>query len=858
MITLLLLAFVGVAALAVGYALGRARPRSDAAVSAANAAASRAAHEQAELFRSIVELQTEWITQYQPDLTVSFVNEALARQLRTSADQIIGRRLTEIIADGDVDRLRTQLASLTPERPSASFEVVSAAPDGGNRYHRWTDLAVFDDANNVRTYLSVGRDVSEQRLAEDALRASESRLRAVVSGAPVILFSVDQHRVITMAEGRGLELLGVTSEQVVGASMYRILKNVPDFFAAVEQALTGEEAVGLVKIVHRRFEVRLVPIRDDAHNVGGAIGVCTDVTDRWQAEQALQASQEQYRALVETTNEWIWACDLVGRLTYTNGVVTRILGYTPDDLEAVSLFSLLHVDDTDLLQETIASSARNRRGWNGLVLRWRHRDGTYRHLESNAAPIIDQQGTIQGFRGADRDITERKASERELRRLAFQDALTGLPNRALFGDRLEQALTRATRDRRAVGVLFLDLDNFKVVNDSLGHHVGDDLLVQVARRITGCLRGEDTAARFGGDEFAVLIADVVDEASAQVVSDRLTEALQAPFHIAGRDIVVTSSIGLALSSPDRGDCESLLRAADLAMYRAKANGRARSELFDPWMAAEVADRLELEVDLRGAVEQQQLRLVYQPIVEIETGQVCGVEALVRWEHPEWGTISPARFIPIAEETGLIVSIGSWVLAEACRQASSWPRRDDLPPLTLSVNLSPRQLRDPELVDDVQRTLAGSGLAASQLVLEVTEGAVMDDPDEARARLQQLRDLGVRLAMDDFGTGYSSLSHLRHFPFDTLKVDRTFMRGLGQDEQTTAIVRGVVVLAKSLGLVVVGEGIETAAQLEELRALGCDRGQGYYLAPPLVPEVLLDLLAGDAPLFATRDAANAVA
>ena len=694
----------------------------------------------AQLDRAIVELQTEWIVNFDPDLTIRFVNEAHARKFGTRPELLVGRSLADLLADGDVERLGAQLATLTPEQPSASFEVVSTATDGLKRYHRWTDVAAFDEAGRVREYLSVGRDVTEQRRAEEALRTSE----------------------------------------------------------------------------------------------------------------------EQYRALVETTNEWIWASDLGGNLTYTNGAVTRILGHPVDRIDGACVFGLVHPDDVAAFDETIASAVQDGHGWSGLVLRWRHADGNYRYLESNAALIVDEHGEPCGFRGADRDITERKASERELTRLAFQDALTGLANRALFGDRLEQALRRASRDRRSVAVLFLDLDNFKVVNDSLGHHVGDDLLIQVAQRISGCLRAEDTAARFGGDEFAVLIGDVVDEISAKAVSDRLTEALRAPFRIAGRDVVVTSSIGLALSSRDRRDCESLLRAADLAMYRAKANGRARAELFDPRMAAEAADRLELEMDLREAIERNQLSLVYQPIVSIESGRVCAVETLVRWQHPERGMVPPGRFIPIAEEAGLIVSIGNWVLVEAIRQAAIWRRQADMPPFILSVNVSPRQLRDPNLVQTVQRALATHGLAATQLELEVTESAVMDDPDEARARLEQLTSLGVRLAMDDFGTGYSSLSHLRFFPFDTLKVDRTFMRGLGEDEQTTAIVRGVLTLARSLGLVVVGEGIETLEQLEHLRALGCDRGQGYYLAPPLPAQTMQTMLVGDVWPAAKPDKDNAQA
>jgi diguanylate cyclase (GGDEF)-like protein len=549
------------------------------------------------------------------------------------------------------------------------------------------------------------------------------------------LFAVNQDRVFTMAEGRALDALGVTSELVVGASMYQLLKNVDAFFAAVERTLAGDEVVDTVKIARTWLEVRLVPQRDEQGNIVGAIGVGTNVTDRRKIEQELLDSQEQYRTL------------------------------------------------------------------------------------------------------------------------AYHDALTGLPNRALFGDRLEQALHRATRDQRAVAVLFLDLDHFKVVNDSLGHHVGDDLLVQVASRINTCLRAEDTAARLGGDELAVLIGDVEDEADAQRVARRLIDALRAPFRVGGRDVVVTASIGVAVSAPDRADRDALLQAADLAMYQAKTNGRSRAEMFDPRMAEDVDDRLELEMDLRDAVALNELSVVYQPIVALETGRVCAVEALLRWNHPRRGTIGPNRFIPIAEETGLIVSIGAWVLEEACRQATTWPVQAG-ERLKVSINVSPRQLRDPGLVEEVRRALAVTGLSPSRLELEVTESAVMNNPDEARARLEQLRRLGVSLAIDDFGTGYSSLGQLRYFPFDSLKVDRMFMRGLGEDQQNTAIVGGVIGLAHKLGLAVVGEGIETIEQLDQLQMLGCDRGQGYYLARPLVPEALRRILLDDTRLGQPPDAAVA--
>lgn len=448
-----------------------------------------------------------------------------------------------------------------------------------------------------------------------------------------------------------------------------------------------------------------------------------------------------------------------------------------------------------------------------------------------------------------REISERKRAETELERIAFYDTLSGLSNRALFLDRLDQALRRAARHARSIAVMFLDLDNFKVVNDSLGHEAGDCLLVTVAERLQECLRAGDTAARFGGDEFTVLLEDVVGEQDAAAAAERILAALCAPVSLRGHELVPSASIGIALSNPGHDTPESLLRNADLAMYRAKTSGKGRYELFDPSMGASAMDRLQLEADLRHAIERDELRVVYQPILELETGRIREVEALLRWLHPERGVIPPLRFIPIAETTGLIIPIGQWVLEQACHQARAWQLAYPTePPLIISVNLSVRQFRHPKLAEDIARALREAELDPACLKLEITESVVMEEGEAAVATLWELKRLGVHLAVDDFGTGYSSLNYLLRFPVDTLKIDRAFISGLGSDDQSAAIVRSVIGLAKGLNLAVTGEGIETPEQLGQLRELGCDQGQGYYFARPLAAEAVAALLAaGGRPL-----------
>jgi diguanylate cyclase (GGDEF)-like protein len=407
--------------------------------------------------------------------------------------------------------------------------------------------------------------------------------------------------------------------------------------------------------------------------------------------------------------------------------------------------------------------------------------------------------------------------------------------------------------RRAVplAVLFLDLDGFKVVNDSLGHGTGDELLVAASRRLAACVRPSDTLARFGGDEFTVLLDRVGEPVDALSVAERLLAALRPPFTVDGREVFVTASIGIAVSIAEDSDPDELLRRSDIALYQAKAAGKARAMLFDPEMNARAKARLELETDLRHALERDELRVEYQPEVDLATGAVVGVEALLRWQHPRRGLLAPDEFIPLAEETGLILSVGEWVFREACRQARAWQAQaPEAPPLLLSVNLSAREFQCKELVEQVGVVLDETGLDPAGVRLEITESAMMHDIETTIGALRALKQLGVQLAIDDFGTGYSSLSYLRRFPVDCVKIDRSFIAALGQDDGTAAIVSAITALARALGVDVTAEGIETAGQLAQLQALGCRRGQGYLFSRSAPSDRISRLLRGGLSLAAT--------
>lgn len=562
--------------------------------------------------------------------------------------------------------------------------------------------------------------------------------------------------------------------------------------------------------------------------------------ERGRIESDLRDSRHFVEQVAATTPDIIYVYDLAGRqIVYANRTFAEELGHQPGALAGVEAgampLALVHPDDRDLFQ---ARLRRFEQAENDDLEETEYRvqdaTGGWRWMHSRDTVFArGADGRPRRILGVARDITERKRLEEHLRRQAFYDVLTGLPNRALFLDRLGHALAGVSRRTTGIALLFLDLDGFKLLNDGLGHAAGDALLIGVADRLVASLRPFDTVARFGGDEFTVLLEEIATPEDALMVANRLIAALRAPFLIDDHHVVMTASIGVvprpaaaAIARPD-----DLLRDADRAMYQAKAAGKGRAVIFDQHMAGP-SEPVSLLGDLRHAVERGELRLHYQPEMDLVANVVTGVEALVRWQHPTEGLIPPVMFIPLAEQTGLILGIGRWVLREACRQAQAWRQLGVLPPLLISVNISPQQLVQPDFVDQVTRVLADSGLPADSLRLEITESTLMRDSEETMVTLRALKSVGVQLAIDDFGTGYSSLSYLRRFPVDTLKVDRSFVREMTHDGGTSAIVSAITALARTLHMSVTAEGIETSEQLAAVRAVHCRTGQGFYFSKPL--------------------------
>jgi diguanylate cyclase (GGDEF)-like protein/PAS domain S-box-containing protein len=570
----------------------------------------------------------------------------------------------------------------------------------------------------------------------------------------------------------------------------------------------------------------------------GVIGAIAAVTMGLLIRRAAARNVSQFRTLVHNASDLITVVDPSGTIVYQSPSVHGRVGFGSEDLAGSNYVDLLMEEDVAHVRALFADVAASSETTVTAEYRVRHADGSSRHVESIISNMVDDP-TVQGLVLNTRDVTDRKILQEELAHQAFHDSLTGLSNRAVFRDRIDHALARGERIDGRLAVFMLDLDGFKTVNDSLGHDAGDQLLIEVAKRLEFQGRSSDTVARIGGDEFGILLEDDADERRARALADRALAAFAVPFDVQGREVFIRASIGIALSVAGESETDELIRNADTAMYAAKSAGKGRYEFFRPFMHTVALERFEVQADLERALVRGEFVVHYQPIIDFETREARGVEALVRWNHPSRGLLGPLEFISVAEETGAIVPLGAWVLGEACRQTAAWRASHAAGAnLWVSVNLSTRQLLEVDLVTQVRDILEASGLEPSALTLELTEGSLMQDVDETVVQLRGLKGLGVRLAIDDFGTGSSSLGYLQRFPIDTLKIDKSFVDGIATDEsEDPALVRAIIQMATTLSLDTIAEGIEGAEQLDELRSAGCRSGQGYLFAKPLQADAL---------------------
>jgi diguanylate cyclase (GGDEF)-like protein/PAS domain S-box-containing protein len=817
--------------------------------------------ESEERLRTLLQNTSDIITLLEPDGTVRYISPAVERVTGYRPEEQIGINAFGSVHPDDRERALNAFSEILKGpglHPPLEFRVPHK--DGSWCYLEHVVNNLLDDPA-VSGVVVTSRDVTERKEAERKLREAEQRYRTLVEQVPAVVYTqeIGSSDSATYMSPQIETLTGYSPEDCKDPDLRWDMVHPEDreWLQAEEErtGAPGEVFATEYRVIHRDGRTKWVRnesvmIEDEMSGTRYWQGFMLDITERKTFEEALERLSHRHEMVLKSAGEGIFGLDLDGNATFVNPAAARMTGWEAEELVERPQHEVLHHTKTDgspypreecpihaVLEDGITYSRDNEVFWK--------KDGTSFPVEYVSTPIR-QEGEVVGAVVTFKDITERKVLEQQLHHQAFYDPLTGLPNRALFMERLQHASTRANRRDSRVTVLFVDLDDFKVINDSLGHIAGDQLLKAVAERVKACLRPEDTAARLGGDEFTILVEDVASVGEGVQIAERIAEVLQPPFTLDEQQVFTTASIGIVLSGPTHERAENLLRHADLAMYRAKHKGKARYEIFEPSMNHEALRRLRLENEIRGALERGEFRVYYQPVLTLDGGRISGAEALVRWEHPQRGLLLPEEFLPVAEETGLIAQIGEGVLRDACHQMRAWQQRySTIPPLTVSVNLSPRQLFSPELVAEI---LAETEIDPGSLQLEITEGMLMGNGVRSASKtLRSLKELSIQLAVDDFGMGYSSLSYLKLFPVDFLKIDRSFIAGLGQDangaSKDAEIVSAMIELTHALGLEAIAEGVETTEQLTQLRNMRCDLAQGNYFSKPLPSEALSVLIGG---------------
>jgi len=835
---------------------GRSGGSGDAAAGPRQNAAVR--HEDAlraseEKYRGILETIED--AYYEVDLHGNLVlyNGAFCRMLGYTAQELAGRNNREFqSADVASRTYQTFNRVFRTGVPAHSFDWEMIRKDGAVVVGEGSVQLVRNLAGEAVGFRGILRDVTERRQVEQALRESEARYRSIIESIHDAYYEVDLAGNMVLCNSAFCRMLGYAFSELErrNNNMFQtpeVAQRISRIFSEVYRTgmpadsfdwqmvrkdgrvVTGEGSVQLVRNLNGE------PV--------GFRGILRDVTERRKVEQALRESEARFRALTNVSSDWYWEQDAGIRFT-------RMESRDPDSGSVRDFFVGRTPWETGLRIEL-------ERGWDGfrdlmraqqpfrdIVFHRTLADGSPYYVSVSGEPIFDAEGVFTGYRGVAREITDKKLAEERIQYLATHDGLTGLPNREMFSQLLTGAISSAKRYERSFAVLFIDLDRFKFINDTLGHDAGDALLEEVSTRFKTALRASDVIARLGGDEFVALVQETREEEPAATVASKLLAAAASPFMLRGRECRVSASIGIALYPRDGEDEQTLMKHADIAMYHAKEEGKNNFQFYTQDITTQSLERLTLETSLRRALERNEFSLHYQAKRDVASGAITGVEALLRWNNDELGNVPPAQFIPLAEELGIIVPIGKWVLKTACEQNMAWQRMG-LPPICMAVNLSVRQFADEDLLDDIAAILRSTGMAPQLLELEITEGMVVHDPEHAKRLLLAIRQMGVRLAIDDFGSGYSSLGQLKHFPINTLKVDRSFIRDIVHSKDDKAITEAIISMGKTLNLTVVAEGVETVEQEAFLRAFACDQIQGYYFSKPVPADAFAALLGAQA-------------
>ncbi|TKI57074.1 EAL domain-containing protein [Brevibacillus antibioticus] len=677
------------------------------------------------------------------------------------------------------------------------------------------------------------------------LREKDGELNMVVNELADVKYALDQSTILAITDHKGIILRA--NEQFCRISKYdrseligndhRILNSgyhPKSFFKEMWSCIrSGQVWRGEIRNRAKDdgyywVDTTIVPFKNQAGEIYQYLSIRSDITARKQMEDELKRSEEKYRIIAENTSDIISIINLDGEFLYLSPSHKRVWEHTVPDEEILNLFEWIVEDDRDIFAYAIHHAFSTRKEYM-VECRINTQRNDVIWTESKINPIMDEEGNVTKLLLVTRDVTDRKRSEETIHHLAYHDALTDLPNRRMYVQQLSKEMIQAKRFQSNLAVLFLDLDRFKDVNDSFGHDVGDMLLIKAAKRLQACLKPGDVVARLGGDEFTIMQNQVQDRNEVTALAEQIMYQLQRPFELAGHVFTVSCSVGIALYPQDGDNPEDLLKRADTALYTVKSRGKNGYDFFDPTMEAKSLERILMENEMRKAIEQEQFQIYYQPKIDIATSAMTGMEALVRWVHPELGIIPPNRFIPIAEETGMILALGEWILKQACKQNKIW--HDQGYTLRVSVNLSARQIYQKDLIEMIKDILQETNLSPDWLELEITE-SIFVKMEEATAVLQQIRDIGIQISIDDFGTGYSSFSYIKSLPVDTIKIDASFIRDIHHNQESQAIVKAIVTIAQSLNMNVIAEGIELHDQVAALKENGCDHGQGYLFSRPL--------------------------
>jgi diguanylate cyclase (GGDEF)-like protein/PAS domain S-box-containing protein len=764
-----------------------------------------------------------------------------------SEKEIIGLNPLDFLHPDDREMVREKATKcLKGENPgSYEYRFVRHSGDLIRVLERVTSITYKGERSTLGSFM----DVTERKQAEESARFSTERYRNILETIEDGYFEVDLSGNYTFVNDVICRDLKYSREELIGMNNRQFqdeenARKTYRFFADIykegKSVRTFEIEVIRKDGTRQVSEVSISPIRDAEGKTIGFRGTSRDISERKQMEETIRQSEERYRTIIEEMEEWYFETDLSGRILFFNDVFVRSLGYSQKDLTGLSFRNFFREKEADSVYRVFHQIFDTGLPIRNFPYEFVRPDGGITFAEFSIFPKKDQEGRLCGFRGVGHDITARKQAEERIQYLATHDALTDLPNRLMFNQLLKHAIRSAQRYQRRFALLFIDLDRFKIINDTLGHDAGDQLLQEISVHFQQELRAVDIVARLGGDEFVILIEEVSDVSQIAAVAQKILSAARKPVSLIGQECRVTASIGICIYPDDADDEQSLMKNADIAMYYAKQEGKNSYQFYSKDIKSKSIEGLLIETNLRFALERNELSLLYQAKLDFKTGAITGVEALLRWQNTILGPVTPGRFIHVAEETGLIVPIGRWVLKTVCAQNVAW-QRQGLPPICMAVNLSLRQLTDENLIDDIGKALTDSGMAPNLLELEITESMIMQNPAQMIAVLAGIKRLGVRLAIDDFGIGYSSLAQIKHFTVDTLKVARSFIRNLPHDPEDKVIIEAIISMGKSLSLTIVAEGVETKEQENFLREHACDEMQGFYFSKPATPEAFADLL-----------------